>query len=141
MASKFFDRKNSKSDDSASRIQLADDLKALRTMLTMLSLIYKNSAVKSTENYSRLFTLTGPLAHELKVLTALATVLVMDKDKVAVVAKQDRAGPLNFIATANPRTDAEQEAGTYPTICNSKDKYYPNGAMLDQLKADVKQYW
>jgi hypothetical protein len=174
IAAKLFQTR--KSDDSASSVPQAvpqaviDDIKALRTMITMLSVIHVNSGVKAPEIHSRSPVPTETQSKELKILTALATVLVMDHEEVAVVAKHGNGERVevfactdriavdestksshsnimeyfrNLLVTANPRKleDANRGTVTYPIICNPKSKYYPKGAKLDQLKADVKQYW
>ena len=102
----------------------------------------------------------------LKVLSALATVLVIDHEKVVVVAKNGNGGNVeiiactdqiavdkspesllkdlwNFVITENPRTDAGKEiAELYPTIHNPKDEPgHPKDSTLVNLKSDVKQHW
>ena len=141
------------------------DIYALRTMLTMLSLIHANSAVKVLESLdTRSQDLTERESKELKILTALATVLVMEHEKVAVVAnpgngervevflctaidKSTKSSEANFlgylrsfVVMTNPQKDIKQET-TRPTICNLNDKIHLDSAMLDELKADVKRYW
>jgi hypothetical protein len=105
---------------------------------------------------------------ELKVLSALATVLVTEHEKVAVVAKHgngsvevyactDKIAAVenaksfhenlkylwNFIVTENIRDDAEKDdARTYPTIHNPKENPdHPRDFTLDKLLADVKNHW
>ena len=152
-----------KSNDSDS-----SDIYALHTMLTMLSLIHANSAVKVPESLdTRSQDLTEWESKELKILTALATVLVMEHEKVAVVAnpgnrervevfvctdsiaidKSTKSSEANFlgylrsfVVTTNSWKDIKQET-TRPTICNPNDKIYLDSATLDELKADVKRYW
>ena len=146
----------------------SSDIYALRTMLTMLSLIHANSAVKVPESLdTRSQDLTERESKELKILTTLATVLVMEHKKVAVVAnpgngervevfvctdsitidestKSSEANFLgylrSFVVTTNPRKDIKQET-IRPTICNLNDKIHLDSATLDELKADVKRYW
>jgi hypothetical protein len=109
--------------------------------------------------------MTSEQTKELKVLCALATVLVMEHEKVAVVAKQDIMRSVevftstdsivankftqkstqtasimeyirNFIVAINPR---EKTRENYPTILNAKDSF--KGTTLNELKADGKNRW
>ena len=79
------------------------DIIALQTILQMLSLIEK--ADLDMRNPAKVIsTLTDETqVQELKVLSALATVLIMEHENVAVVAKHDNdLEPLNFVVMINP---------------------------------------
>jgi hypothetical protein len=83
----------SKSDDSS---VLEEDIQALRTMITMLYLIQQGKQSNSDLPVNISETPNPPPAtdeqyKELKILSALATVLVMEHDVVAVVAKPGNA--------------------------------------------------
>jgi hypothetical protein len=149
------------SDDSASII--LQDINALRTMITMLSLIQR---VKQPGAASISRTPTADQSEELKVLSALATVLVMEHEIVAVVAKQTGGGcvevvastdmdtannpfkppitnPLqhlwNLVATTNPRKGTDNSL----EIINSKYYYddHPTDTSLVTLKKYVRNHW
>ena len=132
---------------------LDNNIKALRTIIQMLADLQKknhNQAVNAQETDSRT-PITEEASKELKILSALATVLVMTHEIVAVVAKHGNLGGLEVIAstdsvvsvaepipnsnilgriwklvvTANPRLDSSPTLmdgpEVYPTIHNSKN--------------------
>ena len=68
---------------------LDKDIEALRTMLTLLS---KIKPIQPKSSLKEPPTPTDAQSKECKVLTALATVLVMEHEKVAVVAKYGNIG-------------------------------------------------
>ena len=72
----------------------------------------------------------------LKVLSALAAVLIKEHETVAVVAKRDNDLELsNFIVTINPRKDAAPDGlQTYPTILETMWSDHHKEPMLDELK-------
>ena len=79
----------------------------------------------------------------LKVLSALATVLIMEHENVAVVAKRDNdLELLNFVVTINPRKDAAPDGPqTYPTILETMWSDHHKEPMLDELKTDAIKNW
>ena len=79
------------------------DTIALRTILQMLSLI-KKADLDLRNPANVISTLTDETqVQELKVLSALATVLIMEHENVAVVAQRDNDLELsNFVVTINP---------------------------------------
>lgn len=115
--------------------------------------------------------ITEEASKELKILSALATVLVMGHEIVAVVAKHGNLGGLeviastdsvvgvakpipnsnilgriwNLIITANPRKDSNpimDGPEVYPTIHNPKDNHnHPGGVELGGLQAAAKKEW
>ena len=119
------------------------DTIALQTTLQMLSLIEK--ADLDLRNPANVFsTLTDETqVWELKVLSALATVLVMEHENVAVVAKHDNdLEPLNFIVMINPRKDVAPDGPqTYPTILETMWSNHHKEFMLDELKTDAIKNW
>jgi hypothetical protein len=84
--------------DKPSHWQVSQDINAFRTITTMLSVI----------QLRRVKPLAGPPApigshaqrDALKIVDALATVLVMENDVVAVTAKYDEFGNINVFACA-----------------------------------------
>lgn len=144
------------------------DTIALRTILKMLSLIEKaNLDLKKPANVFS--TLTDETqTRELKVLSALAAVLVKEHENVAVVAKHDDdpEGSVevfactdisgadesttksflehlrNLVVTINPRVDAEPEGlQTYPTILETMWSDHREEPTLDELKTDAIKNW
>ena len=119
------------------------DTIALRTILKMLSLIEKaNLDLKKPANVFS--TLTDETqTRELKVLSALAAVLVKEHETVAVVAKRDNdPEPPNFVVTINPRTDAAPDGPqTYPTILETMRSDHRKEPTLDELKTDAIKNW
>ena len=101
----------------------------------MLSLIEK--ADLDLKNPANIFsTLTDETqVKELKVLSALATVLVKEHENVAVVAKRDNDLELsNFIVTINPPKDAAPDGPqTYPTILETMWSDHRKEPMLPVL--------
>jgi hypothetical protein len=85
-----------------------DDIEALRTMLTILSQLQPNQPKASLKQPP---TPTDLQSKECKVLSALATVLVMQYEKVAVVAKYGNSGWLGgaevFACTDSIAADRE----------------------------------
>ena len=81
-------------DDSTASVVLEEDIKALRTMLTMLSLIpdVHQKDLALNESVPPPPVLDRKQNKVLKVLSALATILVIDHEKVAVVAKNGNGG-------------------------------------------------
>ena len=79
----------------------------------------------------------------LKVLSALAAVLVKEHETVAVVAKRDNDLELsNFVVTINPRKDVAPDGPqTYPTILETMWSDHCKEPMLDELKTDVIKNW
>jgi hypothetical protein len=147
---------------------VVQDTIALRTIIQMLSIIEKaNVDLKKPANiFSTLKDETQ--VRELKVLSALAVVLVKEHETVAVVAKRDddpegsvKALPLtdisgadesttksfpehlrNFVVTINPRADAEPDGPqTYPTILETMWSDPPKEPTLDELKTDAIKNW
>lgn len=127
-----------------------NDIKALRTMLTILA---KLQPIQPKASLKPPPTPTDIQRKECKVLSALATVLVMQHEKVAVVAKYGKSGWLggaevfactdsiaadrenakslvdsmknlwNFVTTENPRRKQaiKEGPGVYPSIVDPKD--------------------
>ena len=79
----------------------------------------------------------------LKVLSALAAVLVKEHETVAVVAKRDNDLELsNFVVTINPPKDAAPDGPqTYPTILETMWSDHHKEPMLDELKTDTIKNW
>ena len=79
----------------------------------------------------------------LKVLSALAAVLVKEHETVAVVAKCDNDLELsNFVVMINPRKDAAPDGPqTYPTILEIMRSNHRKEPMLDELKTDAIKNW
>ena len=79
----------------------------------------------------------------LKVLSALAAVLVKEHETFAVVAKRDNDLELsNFVVTINPRKDVAPDGPqTYPTILETMWSDHCKEPMLDELKTDVIKNW
>lgn len=126
-----------------------DDIKAVRTMLTLLA---KLQPIQPRASLKPPPTPTDIQSKECKVLSALATVLVMQHEKVAVVAKYGNFGWLggvevfactdniaadrentkslvdsmknlwNFVTTENPRRKlaVKEGPGVYPSIVDPK---------------------
>ena len=119
------------------------DTIALRTILQMLSLIEKaNLDLRKPANVFS--TLTDETqTQELKVLSALAAVLVKEHETVAVVAKRDNdPEPPNFVVTINPRKDAAPDGPqTYPTILETMRSDHRKEPTLDELKTDAIKNW
>ena len=115
------------------------DTIALQTILQMLSLIEK--ADLDLRKPANIFsTLTDETqTWVLKVLSALAAVLVKEHETVAVVAKHDNDLELsNFIVTINPQKDAAPDGPqTYPTILETIWSNHCKEPMLDELKTDA----
>ena len=111
------------------------DTIALQTILQMLSLIKKADLdLRKPENV--FLTLTDETQTQvLKVLSALAAVLVKEHETVAVVAKRDNdLELLNFIVTINPQKDAAPDGPqTYPTILETMWSDHCKEPMLDEL--------
>jgi hypothetical protein len=157
-----------KSDDSTPPV-VHEDIKALRTILTMLSLLHRANHPKDLNPLAGKSppVPTNEQTKELRVLSALATILVTEHEKVAVVAKNGNGRNVevftftdsiaadksttkslsaniieylrSFIVTINPRDKANE---TYPTIYNPKDGLsITSGATLDDLKTNVKNHW
>ena len=109
----------------------------------MLSLIKK--ADLDLRNPVNIFsTLTdGTQVQELKVLSALATVLIMEHENVAVVAKCDNDLELsNFVVMINPQKDAAPDGlQTYPTILETMWSIHHKEPTLDELKTDAIKNW
>ena len=80
---------------------------------------------------------------ELKVLSALAAVLIMEHENVAVVAERDNDLELsNFVVTINPQKDAAPDGPqTYPTILETMWSDHCKEHMLDELKTDAIKNW
>ena len=80
---------------------------------------------------------------ELKVLSALAAVLIKEHETVAVVAKRDNdLELLNFVVTINARKDAAPDGPqTYPTILETMWSNHRKEPMLDELKTDAINNW
>jgi hypothetical protein len=78
--------------------QLSQDIKAFRTMITMMSHIHRLNEPKPGPPSP-----TGSLAEqaELKIVGTLATILVMEHDVVAVAAKHDDRGNIKVYACAH----------------------------------------
>jgi hypothetical protein len=133
---------------------MLEDIKALRTMITMLSQIQLSKQPNLVLNAleSRPPAPNETQSRELKVLSALATILVMKHEVVAVVAKHghgnggrievfactDRISVdestksstildhfFNFVTTMNPRDDVKpfNSLEIYPTIVNATESY------------------
>lgn len=143
-----------------------NDIYAFRTMTTLLSAL--NHLRPNSMPVIQPPSLSDKQAHELKVLTALATVLVMEHEKVAVVTKHGDGGSeevfactdnitvdentksfptdilenlWNFVVAENPRKKLKHQE-FYPTIHNPKDSPdHPIDVTLDKLKAHVKKNW
>jgi len=137
-----------KSDDSMPPPVVHEDIKALRTILTMLSVLHRADHPKDLNPLAGKSppVPTNEQTKELRVLSALATILVTEHEKVAVVAKNGNGRSVevftftdsiaadksttkslsaniieylrSFIVTINPRDKANE---TYPTIYNPKD--------------------
>ena len=116
---------------------------ALWTILQMLSLIKKaNLDLRKPENVFS--TLTDETqTWELKVLSALAAVLVKEHETVGVVAKHDNDLDLsNFVVTINPWKDAAPDGPqTYSTILETMWSDHCKEPMLDELKTDAIKNW
>jgi len=153
-----------------SKFASEEDIKALRTMISMLTVIQKigrpikGLPVTVSEIVPSPSTgLTDSQHKELKVLSALATVLVMEHEVVAVVAKHGN-GPggveeviactdsvvdkeseppksimENFIATVNPRRSDKSK--TKLAIHNQADDFQnlTIDELLDKFKAGTKK--
>ena len=80
---------------------------------------------------------------ELKVLSALAAVLVKEHETVAVVAKCDNDSELsNFVVTINPQKDAAPDGRqTYPTFLETMSSDHHKKPTLDELKTDSIKNW
>ena len=100
------------------------DIKALRTMISMLSVIQRvDRPIKSPELDPPL-TGTDLQAKELRVLSALATVLVMENEVVAVVAKHGNhgigfGGVVEVIACTDSFVDKESESQPPKSLLNT----------------------
>ena len=116
---------------------------ALRTILQKLSLIEK--ADLDLRKPANVFsTLTDETqTRVLKVLSALAAVLIKEHETVAVVAKcDDDLELLNFVVMINPRKDAAPDGPqTYPTILETMWSDHRKEPMLDELKTDAIKNW
>ena len=79
----------------------------------------------------------------LKVLSALAAVLVKEHETVAVVAKHDNDLELsNFVVTINPQKDAAPDGlQTYQTILETMWSNHCKEPMLDELRTDAIKNW
>ena len=79
----------------------------------------------------------------LKVLSALAAVLVKEHETFAVVAKCDNDLELsNFIVIINPQKDAAPDGPqTYPTILKTMWSNHHKEPTLDELKTDAIKNW
>jgi hypothetical protein len=149
------------------KFALEEDIKALRTMISMLTVIQKigrpikGLPVTASEIIPSPFRTDSQ--QELKVLSALATVLVMEHEVVAVVAKHG-IGPggveeviactdsvvdkeseppksimENFIATVNPRRSDKSK--TKLAIHNQADDFQSltKEELLEKFKAGTKK--
>lgn len=89
---KSISKSPSQADDSESASVVLQDIKALRTMTTLLSLIYPGlrSGRKAPDSLPPA-TIKETHWKEVKILSALATVLVIEYEVVAVVAKYGNA--------------------------------------------------
>ena len=79
----------------------------------------------------------------LKVLSALAAVLIKEHETAAVVAKCDNDLELsNFVVMINPQKDAALDGmQTYPTILETVWSNHCKEPMLDELKTDAIKNW
>jgi hypothetical protein len=165
----FFSPRNSSQEGDDPELNVVyDDIQALRTMITMLSLIQQPSTGLKVEDLPSPVPRTLIQNQQLRILTALATVLVMEHEKVAVVEKRgNRMGAVevvactdsivaedntaakslptkvkhlwNLIVAENPRRN---EPSCRVTIVDSKaNPDHPREVTLDKLKADLKSNW
>jgi hypothetical protein len=158
--------KPSKALDPPNGSLLEADILALRTMLKMLSLL-QHLKTDEDSNTRQSVENTEVQKREIKVLSALATVLVMEHEKVAVVAKHGNGEGIevfactdqiaadktndsyltdlwNFLTTINPKTKGVglSNKGAYPCIRSLKDEAgYPEGASLEELQTMVRSHW
>ena len=139
--------------------QVSKDINAFRTIVTLLSLIQRRQGKAGLPAHIG----SKSQQAELKIVSALATVLVMENDVVAVTAKHDHGnlkvftcaqndllasanaassdvGILkylkNFVVTINTRRDHPSELNTGPTITDPAD-YAPDLTNLEITKPDV----
>ena len=94
-----------------------EDIRALRTMISMLTIIQQMDRPNHTSELAHPPPGTAdPELKELKVLSALATVLVMEHEVVAVVAKHDKRGNIGtggvveVVASTDSIIDEESES-------------------------------